>query len=226
VLVDPPLTNAQIGPRSPKGGRAPETPGVRLHHHGHPDHWFGTATLLERFGDAESVGTPPEAPSGRCASNCRAKEEGFARPSPGPGEHPGPRRPGAGQDSSWRSSPPGRERVTRHRDSSVLHVPSSPRRRGDVVYNGVHQMMLEAWRAFSVLRASTGRRSRPAPRGRRPQEQKPAAPRRPGRDPQYCVTRSGSWPAAEAAGVLREMVKLHGDRLTGATVVQRAGLLG
>jgi len=54
VLVDPPLTNGQIA-QSRRVWLARATARVCVHHPRHPDHWFGTASLLERFGDADSV---------------------------------------------------------------------------------------------------------------------------------------------------------------------------
>jgi glyoxylase-like metal-dependent hydrolase (beta-lactamase superfamily II) len=62
VLVDPPFTREQIV----RAGDWIERSGKRLAYiystHGHGDHWFGTAQLLEPFRGRPS--TRPRAPSG------------------------------------------------------------------------------------------------------------------------------------------------------------------
>jgi glyoxylase-like metal-dependent hydrolase (beta-lactamase superfamily II) len=83
VLVDPPLTHAQIAQVADGVARS----GKRLVSvyitHGHPDHWFGTATLLDGSATPRARYTPPRAPSGRCASNWRARIRLLAgRPKP------------------------------------------------------------------------------------------------------------------------------------------------
>jgi ribonuclease BN (tRNA processing enzyme) len=50
--------------------------------HGHPDHWFGTASLLERFGDADSVVYATEGTIRQMRVQLEGKAGGFARSFP------------------------------------------------------------------------------------------------------------------------------------------------
>lgn len=147
VLVDPPLTNGQIAQVAEGVARSGKRLAFVYVTHGHPDHWFGTASLLERFGDADSVVYATEGTIRQMRVQLESKEEGFAKSFP---EVP--------QNTPVLAVPVPAEGFrlegqvlyaveTGHTDtddSTVLHVPSIGLVvAGDVVYNGVHQMMLE-----------------------------------------------------------------------------------
>ncbi|GGP54882.1 MBL fold metallo-hydrolase [Streptomyces melanogenes] len=147
VLVDPPLTHGQIA----QVAEGVERSGKRLAYvyvtHGHPDHWFGTATLLERFGDDGTVVYATEGTIGQMREQLKGKEEGFAKTFFEVPENtpvlavPVPAEGFLLEGRVLRAVETGH---TDTDDSSVLHVPSIDLVvAGDVVYNGVHQMMLE-----------------------------------------------------------------------------------
>jgi glyoxylase-like metal-dependent hydrolase (beta-lactamase superfamily II) len=126
VLVDPPLTNGQIAQVADGVARSGKRLAFVYITHGHPDHWFGTASLLERFGDAE---------------------EGFAKSFPGVPQNTPVLAVPVPADGFWLDGHVLRAVETGHTDtddSTALHVPSIGLVvAGDVAYNGVHQMMLE-----------------------------------------------------------------------------------
>ncbi|MFZ3495852.1 MBL fold metallo-hydrolase [Streptomyces sp. 5.8] len=147
VLVDPPLTLSQIA----QVGQGVARSGKRLAFvyitHGHPDHWFGTATLVERFGDTDTVVYATEGTIRQMHEQLKGKEEGFAKTFPQVPENtpvlavPVPAEGFRLEGQVLRAVETGH---TDTDDSTVLHVPSIGLVvAGDVVYNGVHQMMLE-----------------------------------------------------------------------------------
>lgn len=146
LLVDPPFTREQIA----QVGDWIERSGRRLAYiyatHGHGDHWFGTNELLKRFPGAVAYATPgtievmhQQATVGR--------EQLFDRVFPGliP-ETPVVAVPVPAEGFLLEGN---QVRVveTGHTDTdqtTVLHVPSIGLVvAGDVVYNGVHQYLLE-----------------------------------------------------------------------------------
>ena len=145
VLVDPPFTHEQTR----RVGDWVEASGKRLTYiyatHGHGDHWFGTGALVERFPDAipyASAGT-----IGVMHRNVEAREQLWDSDFPG-----------LIPDTPlvYQPIPAHGIELEGHRinaievghtdtdDTTVLHVPSIGLVvAGDVVYNGVHQMLLE-----------------------------------------------------------------------------------
>ncbi|MFD5513786.1 MBL fold metallo-hydrolase [Streptomyces sp. NPDC127051] len=147
VLVDPPLTLAQIDQVADGVARSGKRIAFVYITHGHPDHWFGTATLLERFGDANSVVYATEGTIRQMREQLKGKEKGFAKTFPQVPEHtpvlaiPVPADGFRLEGQLLYAVETGH---TDTDDTSVLHVPSIGLVvAGDVVYNGVHQMMLE-----------------------------------------------------------------------------------
>jgi glyoxylase-like metal-dependent hydrolase (beta-lactamase superfamily II) len=147
VLVDPPLTHGQIAQVAEGIERAGKRLAFVYITHGHPDHWFGTAALVERFGDAGTVVYATEGTIGQMHDQLKGKEDGFAKSFPGVPEHtpvlavPVPSEGFLLEGQVLRAIETGH---TDTDDSSALHVPSIGLVvAGDVVYNGVHQMMLE-----------------------------------------------------------------------------------
>ncbi|MFF9035418.1 MBL fold metallo-hydrolase [Streptomyces sp. NPDC014892] len=145
VLVDPPFTREQ----TEAVGDWVERSGRRLAHiyatHGHGDHWFGTGRLLERFPDAIPYAT--EGTIGIMRRNVEGRAQFWDADFPG-----------LIPDSPlvYRTVPADGFELEGHRieavevghtdtdDTTVLHVPSIGLIvGGDVVYNGVHQMLLE-----------------------------------------------------------------------------------
>lgn len=147
VLVDPPLTIGQ----TPLVGDWIERSGKRLKYiystHGHGDHWFGTAQLVRRFPGVVVYATP-----GTIALMAKQATEGrqrvYDKDFPGLiGETPvlaTPVPPEGFEIEGKRLVPV----EVGHSDTdatTVLHVPSLGLVvAGDVVYNGVHQFLLEA----------------------------------------------------------------------------------
>ncbi|MFI5800734.1 MBL fold metallo-hydrolase [Streptomyces sp. NPDC051677] len=145
VLVDPPFTREQ----TQQVGDWVERSGKRLAYiyatHGHGDHWFGTGELLKRF-----PGAIPYATEGTIEimrRNVQGREPFWDADFPG-----------LIPDSPlvYRPVPADGFTLEGHRieavevghtdtdDTTVLHVPSIGLIvGGDVVYNGVHQMLLE-----------------------------------------------------------------------------------
>jgi glyoxylase-like metal-dependent hydrolase (beta-lactamase superfamily II) len=147
VLVDPPLTHAQIAQVAEGLARSGKRLASVYITHGHADHWFGTATLLERFGDADTVVYATDGTIRQMRKQLESKDEGFAKTFPGVPENtpvlavPVPAEGFRLEGRVLRAVETGH---TDTDDSSVLHVPSIGLVvAGDVVYNGVHQMMLE-----------------------------------------------------------------------------------
>lgn len=145
VLVDPPFTREQ----TQQVGDWVERSGKRLAYiyatHGHGDHWFGTGQLLERFPDAVPYAT--EGTIGMMRRNVEAREWFWDADFPG-----------LIPDTPlvYQQIPADGFTLEGHRieaievghtdtdDTTVLHVPSIGLIvGGDVVYNGVHQMLLE-----------------------------------------------------------------------------------
>ena len=147
VLVDPPLTNGQIAQVAEGVARSGKRLAFVYITHGHPDHWFGTASLLERFGDDDSVVYATEGTIRQMREQLAGKEDGFAKSFPQVPENtpvlavPVPAEGFRLEGQVLHAVETGH---TDTDDSSVLHVPSIGLVvAGDVVYNGVHQMMLE-----------------------------------------------------------------------------------
>ena len=147
VLVDPPFTREQ----TVRVGDWIERSGKRLAYaystHGHGDHWFGTAQLLERF-----PGTTVYATEGTIRlmhqQATRGREQTWDKDFPGliPESpilaHPIP--PG-GFELEGNIIQAVETGHTDTDDTTVLHVPSIGLVvAGDVAYNGVHQYLLES----------------------------------------------------------------------------------
>ncbi|MGV9818644.1 MBL fold metallo-hydrolase [Nocardia xishanensis] len=146
VLVDPPFTREQtrqVGDWVAGFGR-------QLTHiyatHGHGDHWFGTGELLERFPGAIPYAT--EGTMEMMRKNVELRE--YVWDSDFPGLIPD-------TPLVYQPIPAEGFELEGHRitavevghsdtdDTTVLHVPSIGLVvGGDVVYNGVHQMLLES----------------------------------------------------------------------------------
>ncbi|WP_371648875.1 MULTISPECIES: MBL fold metallo-hydrolase [unclassified Streptomyces] len=147
VLVDPPLTHSQIAQVVEGVARSGKRLAFVYITHGHPDHWFGTATLLEQFEGADTIVYATEGTIRQMCEQLKGKEEGFAKSFPQVPENtpvlavPVPAEGFRLEGQVLRAVETGH---TDTDDSSVLHVPSIGLVvAGDVVYNGVHQMMLE-----------------------------------------------------------------------------------
>ena len=147
VLVDPPLTHPQIAQVAEGVARSGKRLAFVYVTHGHPDHWFGTATLLEQFGDAGTVVYATEGTIRQMREQLRGKDKGFANSFPQVPENTPVLAVPVPADGFRLEGRLLRAVETGHTDtddSSVLHVPSIGLIvAGDVVYNGVHQMMLE-----------------------------------------------------------------------------------
>jgi glyoxylase-like metal-dependent hydrolase (beta-lactamase superfamily II) len=148
VLVDPPMTIDQTA----AVGDWIEASGKRLTHiyltHGHGDHWFGTAPLLERFPGATALATPGTIAlmeqHGSPTLRAAIWDAQF------PGQIP---------ESPVLANPLSHNRISLEEyeliavevghtdtdDTTVLHVPSIGLVvAGDVIYNNVHQYLREA----------------------------------------------------------------------------------
>lgn len=147
VLVDPPLTHGQIAQVAEGVARSGKRLAFVYITHGHPDHWFGTATLLEQFGDAGTVVYATEGTIRQMHEQLKGKEAGFAKSFDEVPENTPVLAVPVPEDGFLLEGQVLRAVETGHTDtddSSVLHVPSIGLVvAGDVVYNGVHQMMLE-----------------------------------------------------------------------------------
>lgn len=148
VLVDVPITTAQA---EHLAERVTAT-GKRLTHvfitHSHGDHWFGVSTLLRHFPDAEVVATAGAVAMMAVAGSPEARAQVWDLALPGQ----------IGDTSVLaQASPTGTIDLEGHElriigvghtdtdDTSVLHVPSLGLViAGDVVYNGVHQYLVES----------------------------------------------------------------------------------
>ncbi|TQC43190.1 MBL fold metallo-hydrolase [Rhodococcus sp. WS4] len=144
VLVDPPFTHEQ----TKLVGDWVESSGRHLAYiyatHGHGDHWFGTGELLERF-----PGAIPYATEGTIAL-MRKQAEGRAVwdadfpdliPATPLVYHTVPADGFALEGHAIKAIEVGHSDTD---DTTVLHVPDLGLVvAGDVVYNGVHQMLLE-----------------------------------------------------------------------------------
>ncbi|MCW2660886.1 MAG: fold metallo-hydrolase [Mycobacterium sp.] len=147
VLVDPPFTHDQIQ----RVGDWVEDSGRRLTHiyatHGHGDHWFGTDALLQRFPSAVAYATDGTiAKMGEQATTGRAQMWDVDFPGQIP---PSPvvyqRVPDDGFELEGQRLHAIEVGHTDTDDTTVLHVPSIGLVvAGDVVYNGVHQYLLES----------------------------------------------------------------------------------
>ena len=148
VLVDPPMTTAQ----STRVARWIEASGTQLKHiyitHGHGDHWFGSAPLLERFPDVSVFASPGTIQLMQYHASPEVRASVWDRSFPD-------QIPDAPVVAT---TPPG-DRFelegnelaivevghTDTDDTTVLHVPSIDLVvAGDAVYNGVHQYLVEA----------------------------------------------------------------------------------
>jgi glyoxylase-like metal-dependent hydrolase (beta-lactamase superfamily II) len=147
VLVDPPLTNGQIAQVADGVARSGKRLAFVYITHGHPDHWFGTASLLDQFGDADSVVYATEGTIRQMRVQLAGKEEGFAQSFPEVPRNTPVLAVPVPEDGFRLDGHVLRAVETGHTDtddSTALHVPSIDLVvAGDVAYNGVHQMMLE-----------------------------------------------------------------------------------
>ncbi|MGW7267423.1 MBL fold metallo-hydrolase [Streptomyces sp. NPDC054842] len=170
VLVDPPLTAAQaevVADRVRAGGR-------RLTHifvtHAHGDHWFTAASLADRFPGAQVVATSGTIAQMHRAAQARAGFWDKILPGLIPAS---PVTAVAAEDLGNRLVLEGHALSvvgvghSDTDDTSVLHVPDLDLVvAGDVVYNGVHQYLVEsrdggrdAWRrAIAAVEALGARR--------------------------------------------------------------------
>src|SRR5277367_6373309 len=147
VLVDPPFTYDQIE----HVWEWIEQSGKTLTHvyatHGHGDHWFGTELLLQRFPGATAYATEGTiAMMHRQATTGRAQMWDVDFPGQIP---PSPvvyhRIPADGFELEGQRLQAVEVGHTDTDDTTVLHVPSIGLVvAGDVVYNGVHQYLLES----------------------------------------------------------------------------------
>ena len=147
VLVDPPFTSDQIQ----RVGDWVENSGKKLTYiyatHGHGDHWFGTEVLLRRFPAAIAYATEgtiakmhEQATTGR-AQMWDVDFPGQIPPSPVVYQLV----PADGFELEGQRLIPIEVGHTDTDDTTVLHVPSIGLVvAGDVVYNGVHQYLLES----------------------------------------------------------------------------------
>ncbi len=145
VLCDPPFTNSQIA----EVGDWIADSGRRLSAiyatHGHGDHWFGAAALIDRFPGAVAYAT--EGTMDLMAVHLAARDQFWD--SQFPGQIPETPIvfevvPEAGIDLEGHPLIPIEVGHSDTVDTTVLHVPSIGLVvAGDVVYNGVHQMLLE-----------------------------------------------------------------------------------
>jgi glyoxylase-like metal-dependent hydrolase (beta-lactamase superfamily II) len=148
VLVDPPMTTEQAR----QVAEWIEESGKRLRliyiTHGHGDHWFGTAPLLERYPDVSVFASPGTIEVMRYNASPEARagvwDKNFPNQIP--------------EARVVATTPPGNRfelegnelRIVEvgHTDTdntTVLHVPSIGLVvAGDVVYNGAHQYLVEA----------------------------------------------------------------------------------
>ncbi len=113
--------------------------------HGHGDHWFGTAQLLERFPNVAVYAT--EGTIALMHAQVASRPEFWDTLFPGLiGSTPVLAQPvsAEGIDLEGHTLVPVEVGHSDTDDTTVLHVPSlSLVVAGDVVYNGVHQMLLE-----------------------------------------------------------------------------------
>jgi glyoxylase-like metal-dependent hydrolase (beta-lactamase superfamily II) len=148
VLVDPPMTTDQAA----RVINWVQASGKTLKHifvtHGHGDHWFGTAPLLERFPDATVFAAPGTIEVMHYHASPQVRAAAWDRSFPG--QIP--------KASVVAETPPGNRfdlegnelRIVEvgHTDTdktTVLHVPSIGLVvAGDAVYNGVHQYLVES----------------------------------------------------------------------------------
>ncbi|MEV4127262.1 MBL fold metallo-hydrolase [Nocardia sp. NPDC049707] len=147
VLVDPPFTRDQVR----RTGDWIEKSGRTLTHvystHGHGDHWFGTDALLQRFPGVIAYATEgtialmhQQATTGR-AETWDLDFPGQIPPSPVVYQPV----PAEGFELESRTLHPVDVGHTDTDCTTVLHVPSTGLIvAGDVVYNGVHQYLLES----------------------------------------------------------------------------------
>jgi glyoxylase-like metal-dependent hydrolase (beta-lactamase superfamily II) len=147
VLVDPPFTRDQIH----RVGDWIEASGKMLTHiyatHGHGDHWFGTHALIQRFPSAIAYATGgtitkmhEQATTGR-AQMWDVDFPGQIPPSPVVYQPV----PAEGLELEGHRLHAVEVGHTDTDDTTVLHVPSIGLVvAGDVVYNGVHQYLLES----------------------------------------------------------------------------------
>lgn len=148
VLVDPPMTIDQ----TEQVAKWVEASAKRLAHifitHGHGDHWFGSAPLLRRFPSASAFASAGTIEAMRYHASPEVRAQVWDKDFPG--QIP--------DSPVLATTPPGNTfdlegnelRIVEvgHTDTdntSVLHVPSIGLvTAGDVVYNGVHQYLVEA----------------------------------------------------------------------------------
>lgn len=145
VLVDAPYTHDQIRQVGDWVEKSDKHLVAIYATHAHGDHWFGTAALQDRFGDAVAYATP-----GTIAAMHRALDGRAAWDNDFPGLIPPSPvvytpTPTDGLTLEGQQLVPVEVGHTDSDDTTVLHVPSIGLVvAGDAVYNGVHQMLLES----------------------------------------------------------------------------------
>ncbi|HEY4456281.1 MAG TPA: MBL fold metallo-hydrolase [Pseudonocardiaceae bacterium] len=146
VLVDPPFLAGRIAEVAEWVKRSGKQIRYVFSTHGHGDHWFGTAELLNDFPDATVYATPgtievmhQQATQGR-ADLWDRDFPGLIPPSPGLAQ-PIPETGFQLEGELLHAIDVGHTDTDK---TSVLHVPSLGLVvAGDAVYNGVHQYVLE-----------------------------------------------------------------------------------
>jgi glyoxylase-like metal-dependent hydrolase (beta-lactamase superfamily II) len=148
VLVDPPMTREQAA----QVVKWVEASGKTLKHifitHGHGDHWFGSAPLLERFPNVTVFAAPGTIELMHYHASAAVRAAAWDRSFPG--QIPdAPVVATTPQDNTFELEGSALHIVeVGHTDTdktTVLHVPSIGLVvAGDAVYNGVHQYMVES----------------------------------------------------------------------------------
>ena len=147
VLVDPPFTREQIQRVGDWIAASGKTLAFVYATHGHGDHWFGTDLLLQRFPGAiayATAGTITKMHEQATTGRATVWDVDFPDQIPAsPVDYL--LVPAAGFELEGHRLVPIEVGHTDTDDTTVLHVPSIGLVvAGDVVYNGVHQYLLES----------------------------------------------------------------------------------
>jgi len=144
VLVDPPLTRSQTEQVIAWVAQSGKRLKVIYSTHGHGDHWFGTAQVLERFPDATVYATDDVIRQMHKAADGRAKYDKDFPGQIGPTPVLAKPVPAEGFLLEGKRIQPVSVGHSDTDGTTVLHVPSIGLVvAGDVAYNGLHQYLLE-----------------------------------------------------------------------------------